>query len=89
MRRPAQNEETRYVRALLIQVGVCPECHWRLAVPDRLYCRTCLNKYRDAARKRNKYKGKLRCGLCRCFGHDRRGCWKKVVPIRPRGFGRK
>ncbi len=81
-RRPEQHEETRRVRDLLVSVGVCPECHWRLAWRGKLYCRACLKKIRDAARLRRSkygraYQGLKRCGVCRRRGHDARWCTSK------------
>jgi hypothetical protein len=75
--RPEQHGEVRKVRDALVSVGVCPECHWRFAERNRLYCRTCGLRYRDRARARIKYQGKKRCGNCRRKGHDRRNCRNK------------
>lgn len=69
------------MRDRLVSVGVCPECHWRLAWNGKLYCRPCTKKYRDAARERRSYQGTKKCGICRRQGHDARWCTsKKATP---------
>lgn len=77
--RVEQYAETAEVRDRLVSVGVCPECHWKLALPDRLYCRACLRRYRLRARVRLGYQGQKRCGECRRRGHDIRSCTRRPV----------
>jgi hypothetical protein len=62
------------VKGRLVSVGVCPQCHYRLAREGKLYCLTCVRRRRAYLRARQGYKGRFRCSICRRKGHDRRTC---------------
>lgn len=73
-RQPEQWARLREVRDRLASVGVCVECHWQLASPNRLMCFACRRKYTLRQRRKINYQGNKRCGNCRRRGHDRRTC---------------
>jgi hypothetical protein len=77
--RREQGSQVKEVRDRLAQVGVCVECHWRLARPDRLMCWTCSYRINGRRREMIRYQGKKRCGNCRRKGHDRRTCRNKAT----------
>lgn len=77
--RREQGETLREVRDRLASVGVCVECHWRLARKNRLMCWTCGYRVACRLRRKIKYQGKKRCGNCRRRGHDRRMCRNRAT----------